>query len=283
MTVAATNTNIDSLVAGIAVRPADDDYDDLRRVFNGMIDRRPALIIRCKSARDVVDGLAYARAEGLGLSVRAGGHGVTGNAVIDGAVCLDQRPMKDIVLDPERGRAVVGAGVNWGELDATTQTIGMAVTGGRVRDTGVAGLTLGSGSGWLERKLGLTCDSLLSVEIVTADGEVLIASEVENSELFWGVRGGGGNFGVVTKFEFQLHDVGPQVYGGLVMYPPFQPVELVKRFRDFMASAPEEIGAGMAFISAPDEPFVPEFARGRPVIACVLAYFGNVPRAAWSA
>lgn len=279
MTAALTDTSIDKLIAGSVVRPGDANYNGLRRVFNGMIDRKPALIIRCKSARDVVEGIKYARGRGLELSVLAGGHGVTGNAVIDGAVCLDLRPLKEIVLDEERGRALVGAGVNWGELDAATQTIGKAVTGGRVRDTGVAGLTLGSGSGWLERKFGLTCDSLLSVEIVTAGGEVLTASEFENSELFWGVRGGGGNFGVVTKFEFQLHPVGPQVYGGLVMYPPVEPVELVKRFRDFMASAPDEVGAGMAFISAPDEPFVPEFARGRPVIACVLAYFGDLANA----
>ena len=272
-------TRIDELIDGTVVRPGDDTYDELRRVFNGMIDRRPALIARCTSAKDVAAAIRYARRSGLQISVRAGGHGVTGDAVIDGALCIDLRPMKKITLDAERGRAVAEAGVNWGELDAATQTIGKAVTGGRVRDTGIAGLILGSGSGWLERKLGLTCDSLLSVEIVTADGKVLTASETENADLFWGVRGGGGNFGVVTKFELQLHDVGPTVYGGMVLYPPFQPVELVKRFRDFMANAPDEVGGAMAFISAPDAPFVPEFARGRPVISCVLAYFGDPAKA----
>lgn len=270
-----STSSIDERIDGTVVRPGDLSYDELRRVFNGMIDRKPALIARCTSAADVVEALAYARREGLEVSVRAGGHGVTGSAVIDGALCIDVRPMKKITLDAERGRVVAEAGVNWGELDAATQTIGKAVTGGRVRDTGIAGLILGSGSGWLERKLGFTCDSLLSVEIVIAGGKVLIASETENADLFWGVRGGGGNFGIVTKFELQLHDVGPQVYGGMVLYPPFQSVELVRRFRDFMTNAPDEVGGGMAFISAPDAPFVPEFARGRPVISCVLAYFGD--------
>src|SRR3954454_2531946 len=169
-------THIDDRIEGEVVRPGDASNDELRRVFNGMIDRKPRLIIRCASPADVVAGIAWARQHDLELSVRAGGHGVTGDAVCDDGVCLDLRLMNTVTLDQERGRAVVGAGVTWGDLDAATQTIGMAVTGGRVRDTGVAGLTLGSGSGWLERMLGLTCDSLLSVEMVTADGSCLTAS-----------------------------------------------------------------------------------------------------------
>jgi FAD/FMN-containing dehydrogenase len=251
-------THIDDRIEGEVVRPGDASYDELRRVFNGMIDRKPRLIIRCASPADVVAGIAWARQHDLELSVRAGGHGVTGDAVCDDGVCLDLRLMNTVTLDQERGRAVVGAGVTWGDLDAATQTIGMAVTGG----------------GWLERMLGLTCDSLLSVEMVTADGTCLTASLDEHPELFWGIRGGGGNFGVVTSFEFQLHPVGPEVVGGLVMYPPFQLAELVRRFRDFMATAPDEVGAGLAFISAPDEPFVPDFVRGKPVVGAVLAYFG---------
>ncbi|MFD7668960.1 methyltransferase [Streptomyces sp. NPDC059788] len=272
----SAESTLDERVQGSVVRPGDQHYDEYRRVFNGMIDRRPRLILRCAAPSDVTVGIAYAREQNLPLSVRAGGHGVTGDAVLDDAVCLDLRPMNAITVDPERRRAFVQAGANWGEFDAAAQKFGLAVTGGRIRGTGVAGLTLGSGSGWLERKAGLTCDSLLSVEIVTADGELRTASQEENPELFWGVRGGGGNFGVVTRFEFQLHPVGPQVLGGLVMYPPFRVNELVQHFRDFMATAPDEVGAGLAFISAPDEPFVPEFARGKPVVGAVLAYFGPV-------
>ncbi|MGW5688838.1 methyltransferase [Nonomuraea sp. NPDC003754] len=269
-------STLDHRIQGSVVRPGDPHYDEYRKVFNGMIDSRPDLIIRCASSADVAEGIAHARRQGLPLSVRAGGHGVTGDAVLDGSVCLDLRPMNSVTIDPDRRRARVGGGANWGEFDAAAQKYGLAVTGGRVRGTGVAGLTLGSGSGWLERKLGLSCDSLASVEIVTAGGKVLRASETENQELFWGVRGGGGNFGVVTEFEFQLHPVGPQVLGGLVMYPPFQIADLIRHFRDFMATAPDEVGAGLAFISAPDEPFVPEFARGKPVVGAVLSYFGPI-------
>jgi FAD/FMN-containing dehydrogenase/SAM-dependent methyltransferase len=184
--------------------------------------------------------------------------------------------MHAVTVDPQKRRAIVEGGATWGQLDVATQEFGLAVTGGRIRGTGVAGLTLGSGSGWLERKLGLTCDLLRSVEIVTADGATLTASETENPDLFWAVRGAGGNFGVVTSFEFELHPVGPQVLGGLVMYSPFNATELVRHFRDFMATAPDEVGAGLAFISAPDAPFVPEFARGKPVLGAVLAYFGPI-------
>ncbi|SEM92474.1 methyltransferase [Nonomuraea pusilla] len=269
-------STLDNRIQGSVVRPGDPHYDEYRKVFNGMIDRRPSLIVRCASPADVAEGIAHARRHGLPLSVRSGGHGVTGDAVLDDSVCLDLRPMNSVTIDPDRRRALVGGGANWGEFDAAAQEYGLAVTGGRIRSTGVAGLTLGSGSGWLERKFGLTCDSLLSVELVTADGDVLRASETENSELFWGVRGGGGNFGVVTTFEFQLHPVGPQVLGGLVMYPPFQVADLIRQFRDFMATAPDEVGGALAFISAPDEPFVPEFARGKPVVGATLAYFGPI-------
>jgi FAD/FMN-containing dehydrogenase len=259
---------------GQLVHPGDPTYDELRRVFNGMIDRRPAVIARCASVSDVVSGIAYARSASLPLSVRAGGHGVTGDAVCDGGICLDLRLLKRILIDPATRRARVQAGVTWGELDTATQEFGLAVTGGRVAGTGVAGLTLGSGSGWLERKLGLTCDSLRSVELVTADGRVLTASGSVNSDLFWGVRGGGGNFGVVTTFEFELHPVGPTVYGGMLMHPPFAAAELTRFFRDFMASAPDEVGAGLAFVSAPDQPFVPAFARGKPAVGMIICYAG---------
>jgi FAD/FMN-containing dehydrogenase len=269
-----TTAPLEQTFRGQVVRPEHPDYDALRRVFNGMIDRRPAIIARCTSADDVVAALDYARTNELVVSVRAGGHGVTGDAVCDGGVCIDLRPMNRVHVDPEGRVAVVEGGANWGEFDAAAQEYGLAVTGGRVPDTGVGGLTLGSGSGWLERKLGLTCDSLLAVELVTASGDVLVASETERPDLFWGVRGGGGNFGIVTKFTFRLHPVGPTVVGGMLLHPGFRAREVTRLFRDFMADAPEDVGAGLAYISAPDAPFVPEFARGMPMVGIIVCYAG---------
>lgn len=271
-----TTPQLEETFRGTIVRPDDAQYDELRKVFNGMIDRRPALIARCTNAVDVIAAVNYGRTQELPISVRAGGHGVTGDAVCDGGICIDLRPMKGIRVDPQRRIAHVQAGVNWGELDRETQQFGLAVTGGRVPDTGVAGLTLGSGSGWLERKLGLTCDSLRSVDIVTADGRLLVASESEHPDLFWGLRGGGGNFGIATAFEFDLHPVGPTLLGGMLIHPGFCAREVTQHFRDFMQSAPDEVGAGLAFISAPDAPFVPEFARGKPMIGIIACYVGPV-------
>jgi FAD/FMN-containing dehydrogenase len=272
--MSTTTAPLEQTFRGQVVRPEDPGYDALRRVFNGMIDRHPAIIARCTSSDDVVAALDYARTNDLVVSVRAGGHGVTGDAVCDGGVCIDLRPMNGVRVDPERRIAVVGGGANWGEFDAAAQEHGLAVTGGRVPDTGVGGLTLGSGSGWLERKLGLTCDSLVAVELVTASGDVLVASETERPDLFWGVRGGGGNFGIVTKFSFRLHPVGPTVVGGMLLHPGFRAREVTRLFRDFMADAPEDVGAGLAYISAPDAPFVPEFARGMPMVGIILCYAG---------
>ena len=260
---------------GSMVRPQDADYDRLRMVFNGMIDGRPAVIAQCKTTADVAAAVDYARENELLVAVRSGGHGVTGHGTVDGGIVIDLRPLCGVVVDPERRIARVGGGATWGVLDAATQEYGLAVTGGRVPGTGVAGLTLGSGSGWIERKYGLTCDSLRSVEIVTASGEVLRASPTENEELFWGIRGGGGNFGVATEFEFDLHPVGPLVYGGMLMHPPERGVEILKLQRDFMAEAPDEINVGVAFISAPPEEFVPEPVRGQPIVGIVISYTGD--------
>jgi FAD/FMN-containing dehydrogenase len=277
--VSTTTEALEHTFAGEIVRPDHPGYDELRKVFNGMIDRRPALIARCTGPADVIAAVNHARDNGLALSVRAGGHGVTGDAVCDAGVCIDLRPMTGIRVDPRRRTAHVQAGASWGQLDRETQQFGLAVTGGRVPDTGVAGLTLGSGSGWLERKLGLTCDSLRSIDLVTADGRLLVASESENAELFWGLRGGGGNFGVVTSFEFALHPVGPLVVGGMMLHPGARARDVTRHFRDFMATAPEEVGAGLAFISAPDAPFVPAFARGLPMVGMIVCYVGPVERA----
>jgi len=260
---------------GTAMRPGDDGYDEARTVFNGLIDSKPAIIARCASTNDVAAAVRYARANDLSVSVYGGGHGVTGAAVADGALCVDLRGMKAADVDPASRTVRAGAGLTWGELDAATQAHGLAVTGGRVSSTGIAGLALGSGSGWLERKCGFTCDNLLSAEVVTADGNVVTASETDNPELFWGLRGGGGNFGIVTTFTFKLHEIGPMVWGGMLVYPPQRAVEVTRAYRDFVMKAPDEVGSGLAFVTAPDAEFVPEPARGHPMVGIVCCYAGR--------
>jgi FAD/FMN-containing dehydrogenase len=260
---------------GELVRPGDPRYDALRRVFNGAIDRRPALIARCAGAQDVIAAVEHARDHGLDVAVHGGGHGVRGHAVCDDGVMIDLRPMNQIEIDTGRRRARVQAGVTWRELDAATQANGLALTGGRVSSTGVAGFTLGSGSGWLERKLGLAADSLLSAQVVLADGSLVTASEHAHPELFWGLRGGSGNFGIVTRFEFALHPVGPIVLGGMLLHPGSRARDSLRLFRDFMADAPDELGAGAALITAPPAPFVPESVRGKPALGIVVCYAGD--------
>jgi FAD/FMN-containing dehydrogenase len=260
--------------AGTIFRRGDAGYDDARRVFNGMIDRSPAMIARCSSTADVVAAVRHARANGLEISVYGGGHSVTGSAVLDDGMCIDLRGMKRVEVDPDARLARADGGLTWGELDASTQEHGLAVTGGRVSTTGIGGLALGSGSGWLERKLGFTCDNLLEAEVVTADGSVVTASDSENPELFWGLRGGGGNFGIVTRFTLRLHPIGPIVFGGMLVFPPHRGVEILRAYRDFVAKAPDEVGSGLAFITAPPEDFVPEPARGKPAIGIICCYAG---------
>jgi pimeloyl-ACP methyl ester carboxylesterase len=261
---------------GEAIAPGHPRYDELRRVFNGMIDRRPALIARCGDAEDVAAAVGYARASGLPVSVYGGGHNVTGNAVCDDGVTIDLRPMKRIEVDPATRTCRAEAGLTWGELDAATQAHGLAVTGGRMSTTGLGGLVLGGGSGWIERKCGYAVDNLLSVETVTADGRILTASERENPELFWGTRGGGGNFGVVTRFEFRLHPVGPAVLGGILLYPAAMGPAVLANYRDAMAGAPDGVGSGFALFTAPPEDFVPEPVRGQPVVGVVVCYAGPI-------
>ena len=265
--------------SGELIEPGSSEYDEARTVFNGMIDRRPAVIARCHSASDVVAAVKLARAEELPLSVYGSGHGVTGAAVVDDGVTIDLRGMKGITVDLATKTARVEAGCTWGEVDAATQEHALAVTGGRVSTTGVAGLTLGSGSGWLERSFGFVCDNLMAAEVVTADGREVRASVDEYPELFWGLRGGGGNFGIVTAFHLQLHDLGPIVLGGMLMYPGAMGPDLVRFYRDFMEKAPDEIGTGLAFICAPPEEFVPEPVRGQPVIGIVVCCTGPVDEA----
>ena len=272
-----TSTPID--IAGFTgpiLRSGDSGYDAARQVFNGMIDRRPAAIARCQDAYDVVRAVNAGRERGVPISVYGGGHAVTGSAVVDGGLCIDMREIGTIEIDTSTATVRAGGGLTWADLDAATQEHGLAVTGGRVSSTGVAGLALGSGSGWLERKLGFTCDSLLEAQVVTADGRIVTASPRENADLFWALRGGGGNFGIVTEFTFQLHPVGPVVLGGLLMYPAAMGADLVRFWRDFMLEAPEEVGSGVAFITAPPADFVPEPVRGHPVVGVVVCYAGSV-------
>jgi FAD/FMN-containing dehydrogenase len=260
---------------GTIFRPGDAGYDEARAVFNGMIDRRPAIIARCTSTADVSAAVRFGRANGLEMSVYGGGHSVTGAAVVDDGLCIDLRGIKTMEVDPAQRLARAGGGLTWGEFDAATQEHGLAVTGGRVPTTGIGGLALGSGSGWLERALGFTCDNLVEAEVVTATGDVVVASQTQNPDLFWALRGGGGNYGIVTHFTLRLHPVGPLLWGGMLIFPGFRGAEVMKAYRDFVAKAPDEVGSGLAFLTAPPEEFVPEPARGHPCVGVVCAYLGD--------
>jgi FAD/FMN-containing dehydrogenase len=262
--------------AGTLIHPDDAAYNDARAVFNAMVDRRPALIARCTSPQDVVAAVNFAREQNLPLSVYGGGHGVTGAAVCDAGVVIDLRGMKNIEVDPDARVARAAAGSTWGEFDAATQAHGLACTGGRVTTTGISGLALGSGSGWLERKFGFVCDNLVKAEVVTADGRIVTASEDENADLFWGLRGGGGNFGVVTEFHLRLHELGPVVLGGMLVWAAAAGRDLLRFYREFVTDAPDEVGSGLAFLCAPPAPFVPPEMVGQPVIGIVCCYAGPV-------
>jgi FAD/FMN-containing dehydrogenase len=261
--------------AGDLLEPGQDGYDGARNVFNAMIERRPRLIVRCAGAADVVAGILLARETGLPLSIKGGGHGVNGHAVCDDGVMLDLSPMKRIDVDPEARVVRAQAGVNWGEFDPATQAHGLATTGGRVTTTGIAGLTLGAGSGWLERMYGYTAHNLVAAEVVTADGRLVRASEDENADLFWGLRGGGGNFGVVTQFEYRLHEVGPMVTGGILAWPLDQAGEVLRFYRDWIEAAPDEVGGAAAVIKAPPEEFIPPELHGQSIFAVVPLSFGD--------
>ena len=274
----STMATLSAGFAGELIEPDHPRYDEARKLFNGMHDKRPALIARCTSARDVQLALGYARDQQLLVAVRGGGHSTPGYSSCDGGLVIDVGPMKKAEIDVERITGRFGPGLTWGELDAATQAHGLAVTGGRVSHTGIAGLTLGSGSGWLERKFGMTADSLLSAEVVTADGQVRRASAEENADLLWGLKGGAGNFGVVTEFEFRLHPVGPLLFAGMILHPRAVASELVRFYRDFMERAPDEVGGGLALITAPPEEFVPQAARGKPACGVILVYVGDPDR-----
>lgn len=261
---------------GDVLRPGDLGYPDACTLWNGMIDKHPGAIARCTGTADVVHAVNFARRHNLLLSVRSGGHNVAGHALCDEGLTLDLSLMRGIHVDPKSRIARAQPGVQIGELDHETQLFGLANPNGIVSLTGIAGLTLGGGFGWLSRRYGLTCDNLRSVDIVTADGEVLTASSTQNTDLFWGLRGGGGNFGVVTSFEYQLHPLGPQVMGGKIIYPADDALEVLRFYRDFAAAAPDELGT-LAFIKhAPPSPMIPAEFHGQLIIGIAVCYAGSV-------
>jgi FAD/FMN-containing dehydrogenase len=252
------------------------DYDSARAVWNGAIDRRPRLIARCVGTPDVVAAVRFARDHDLEIAIRGGGHNVAGTAVCDDGIVIDLSAMRAVRVEPANRRAWVQGGALWGDVDHETQAHGLATTGGIVSHTGVAGLTLGGGVGWLMRKHGLTVDNLLAAEVVTADGKRLHASEDEHPELFWALRGGGGNFGVVTSFEFRLHSVGPAVLAGPILWDAADVGEVLRFYRDFAREAPDELGTVVRFGAVPPLPIMPEHLHGRPVVIVGTCYAGPI-------
>ena len=261
---------------GSLLRSNDADYDEARTLFNSMIEKRPAVIAQCATPGDVTAALRFGREHGLEIAVRGGGHSVAGMSLCDDGMVIDMRPMNHVEVDPERRTARVGAGCLWSDVDHATQKHGLATTGGRVSTTGVTGLTLGGGSGWLERKHGLACDNLISVELVTADGSFVTASKDQHPDLFWALHGGGGNFGVATALTFQLHPVGPEVLAGLLLYEAEQGHDLLCLMRDFLPEAPEEFGPAIGYLTVPAEDDLPAHLHGKLVSALALCYAGPI-------
>jgi FAD/FMN-containing dehydrogenase len=251
-------------------------YDEARTIWNAMIDRKPAIIVQCAGASDVMQAVRFAIEHKLPIAVRGGGHNIAGNAVCDDGLVIDLSKMKSVRVDPVAQRARVEPGATLADVDKETQAFGLAVPTGINSTTGIAGLTLGGGFGWITRKFGLTIDNLLSADIVTADGQLMRASATENSDLFWAIRGGGGNFGVVTSFEFQLHKLGPQVLSGLVVYPFEEAEALLKEYRKIIASVPDELTCWLVMRKAPPLPFLPAEWHGREVIALAMCYAGDL-------
>jgi FAD/FMN-containing dehydrogenase len=260
---------------GTAVRPEDPAYDSARAVWNGSIDARPALIARCHTTDDIVTAVTLARASGLPLAVRGGGHSVSGLGTCDGGVVIDLSAMRAVDVDADLRVATVQPGATWADVDAATAAHGLATTGGLISSTGVAGLTLGGGIGWLQRKYGLACDNLIGANIVAADGDVVRVSDSEHPDLLWGLRGGGGNFGVVSQFDFALHPVST-VLGGMLLFPLERGKEVLSAFRDWAADAPDEAAMLAAVMTAPPEPFVPPELVGQKAIALMGCWCGDL-------
>lgn len=260
---------------GELILPGDASYDESRKVFNAMHDKRPGVIARCASTADVTAAVEFARRNDLVIAVRCGGHSVAGLGVCDGGILIDLGGLKKIEVNANARTARAGGGVLWGEFDAATQQHGLHTPGGRVTTTGLGGFTLGGGYGWTSSKYGLTCDNLLSAEVVLADGRVVRASATENADLFWGLRGGGGNFGIVTEFEFRLHPLGPIVLAGLELWPLERAPEVLRAWRDYVDGAPDELSTACNVLTAPPEEFVPAAMRGQLVFGMAVMYVGD--------
>ncbi|MGE3271127.1 MAG: FAD-binding oxidoreductase [Chloroflexota bacterium] len=270
---AAAVESFQAALRGDLLRPGDTAYDDARRVYNGMIDRRPALIACCADVADVIAAVTFAREHGLAPSVRGGGHNVTGFAVCDGGLVIDLSPMKGIRVDPQARTARAEGGCTWGDLDHATHAFGLAAPGGIVSTTGIAGLTLGGGIGYLTRMAGLSCDNLLSADVVTADGHLLTASADQHPDLFWALRGGGGNFGIVTSFEFRLHPVST-VYAGPILWPLDRAADAMRFYRDYLAQTPGDMNALFVYLKVPPGPPFPEALHNRNMCGVVCCYAG---------
>jgi FAD/FMN-containing dehydrogenase len=261
---------------GKVLPPGSPGYDEARTIWNAMIDRRPGLIIRCSSTADVVEGVRLAREHDLILAVRGGGHNIAGNAVSDGGLMLDLSPMKSIQVDQGKRTARVGPGATLADFDREAQAFGLATPVGVNSTTGIAGLTLGGGFGWLSRRLGLTIDNLLSAEMVLASGDVVQTSATQNPDLFWGIRGGGGNFGIVTSFEFQLHQIGPEVLSGLIVHPLAAAKDVLRFYREFLPTTPEEFACWFVMRKAPPLPFLAPEWHGKEILALAVCYSGPI-------
>ena len=262
-------------LSGDVLTPGSAGYDDARAVWNAMVDRRPGLIALCETEEDVAASVRFASDHGLLLSIRGAGHNIAGNAVCEGGLMISFERMRDVAVDPDTGAVRVQPGATLGDLDAATQAHGLAVPTGINSTTGIAGLTLGGGFGWLSRKYGMTVDNLLSARVVLADGSAVVASEDENADLFWGLRGGGGNFGVVTSSEFRAHPVGPEVLAGLIVHPFADAPAVLRAYRDVVADAPDEVTAWVVMRKAPPLPFLPEEVHGTEVVVLAAMYVGE--------
>lgn len=276
----ATVQELREAIHGRVLRPDDDGYAEACRIWNGAFDdRRPAVIVGCSGAADVIAAVGFARSNDLAIAVRGGGHSIAGFSSCDDGIVIDLSAMRSVRVDPEARRAYVGPGAVWGDVDHETQAHALATTGGLVSTTGVAGFTLGGGIGWLMRKHGLACDNLVGADVVTADGRLVHASESENADLLWGLRGGAGNFGIVTQFEFALHPVGPVLYAGLIFFSAEHDAELLRLFREWAPGVPDDITAALNLTTAPPLPVVPEEWHGKKVIALIAVSAGPIDEA----
>ncbi len=263
-------------VKGQVMLPGDPNYEEVRKIWNAMIDRRPALIMRCATADDVPHVIQLARQSGLEISIRGAGHNIAGNAVCEGGIMIDLSTMTNVRVDAAKRRAYVEPGATLANFDEAAQQHGLATPVGINSTTGISGLTLGGGFGWLTRKYGMTVDNLVSADVITADGKKIQASETENANLFWAVRGGGGNFGVVTQFEFKLHPVGPEILAGLIVFPLDQAKQVLRQYREFVESAPEELSVWVVLRQAPPLPFLPKEVHGKEVVVLAIFYAGDI-------